>query len=108
MKALASAVNECGDRKFQLAEYDILLRNRERVRLYKSKAELCDIFVLYAVSIERIETNPGTDFGFPVADCSANVIGMLFKRCDKLPQLCGHTRPCSAAIYPRHPATHHW
>ena len=85
MKALASAMNECRDRQLQLAEDDILFRDRERIRLHQGEAQSRHVLVLYATAIKGIEANPRADFGFPVTDRCAEVVGMLFERCDEFP-----------------------
>ena len=85
MKRLATAVDESRDRQFQLAEEDVLLGDGERVRFHQCIGEAGDVLILYAASVNGIESDPCTGFLFPVAHRSTKVIRVLFQGCDQFP-----------------------
>ena len=85
MKALAAAMHQSRDRKFQLAEEDVLLGDGKCVGFHQSILELGDVLVFHAFAVQRIEPNPAAHFGFPVAHGRSNVIGVLLEGCDQLP-----------------------
>ena len=85
MKAFAPAVNQRGNRQFQLTEHGILLSDGQRVRFHQGKPESCYVVIFHAVPVQRIEANPCAGIRFPVPDRGAQVVGMFFQRCDEFP-----------------------
>ena len=84
MQALSSGVHEGCNRKFELAEQDILLRDRQRIRFDQRIGKSGDVLVFYALSVYRVKPNPCPDILFPVPDSRTKVIRMFLKGCNEL------------------------
>ena len=84
MEALATRVDEAGNRQLQLTEDDVLLGDGQGVRLDQRKAELRDVLVLHACAVYGIKPDPCTGFRFPVTDRRADIVLVLLQGGDEL------------------------
>ena len=94
MQALSAAVHKAGNGKLQLADYGVLRLDLHRVRFHKRVAVLRYVFVLYAVSVERVEADPRARFRVIIADHAAHIPAVFAEQLD---QLAG--RPVIAAFF---------
>ena len=97
MQAFAAAVNERGDRQFQLAVEGVLLRDRERVRLNQGIMEPGHVLVPHTDTVHGIEPDPCSGLRLPVSYGRPDIVRMLTQRGD---QFSGSTVKHAFARFP--------
>ena len=84
MDGFPAAVDKAGNRKLQFPYKGVLLFQLKRVRFYQSIAEIRDILVLYALSVERVKANPRANLRIIITEHSADVPAAAVELLDQL------------------------
>ena len=80
----AAGVDQSSDRELQLADQGVLLLQIHVVGFHQGEAEVGDVAVLHALTVERVEADPGTGFLVVVAQDGADVAVAALQRLDQL------------------------
>ena len=73
VQGFATGVDEHGDWQLELPENGVLLLDRHAVRFNERVSVVGDVFVLYAVAVEGVESYPCATLGVIVAENRAYI-----------------------------------